>query len=42
MTAHPHAPPGQIELFDGDSASLFTLHTFTLCLAFHALTVRAE
>ncbi|MGW6494697.1 hypothetical protein [Nonomuraea angiospora] len=42
VTAHPDAPPGQIELFDGDSAGLFTLHTFTLCLAFHALTVRAE
>ncbi|MEU7852518.1 hypothetical protein [Nonomuraea sp. NPDC049141] len=46
VTANPDAPPGQVELFDWDGADLFTLHTFTLCLAFHApraeVTVRAE
>ncbi|MEV1170672.1 hypothetical protein [Nonomuraea sp. NPDC049784] len=46
VTAHPDAPSGQVELFDWDGADLFTLHTFTLYLAFHALraevTVRAE
>ncbi|MEV3985934.1 hypothetical protein [Nonomuraea sp. NPDC049758] len=46
VTAHPDSPPGQVELFDWDGADLFTLHTFTLYLAFHAprakVTVRAE
>ena len=36
VTADPAAPPGQVELFDWDGADLFTLHAFTLVLAFRA------
>ncbi|QFY05457.1 hypothetical protein GBF35_01065 [Nonomuraea phyllanthi] len=46
VTAHPDAPPGQVEFFDWDGVDLFTLNTFTLCLTFRAsraeVVVRGE
>lgn len=39
VAAHPDAPPGQVAHFDWDGTDLFTLDTFTLCLAFHARRV---